>query len=76
MSFNFHNKSIPDFGSDGWVEWRHFVLDKIKCISVLDTKLDLVISEINLLKFKSSLWGGLAGLGVVLIEFLFRVLKL
>ena len=67
-------------GQTGWGEYRELVLSNLEEIkkSAQETEVRLrgIELEIALLKLKSSLWGGLAGLGAFtatwLIQFLSR----
>ena len=65
-------------GKDDWSEYQKLVLSELerldKNVEALDLKVDKIQLEIGLLKYKSSLWGGLAGgipvIVLVLIKFL------
>ena len=67
-------------GDPGWGEYRELVLSNLEDIKAsaqeVEVRLRAIELEIALLKLKSSLWGGLAGLGAFtatwLIQFFAR----
>lgn len=76
---------------NGWLEYQKLVLSELErhnvWLQALDNKLNLIRQEmqeglagqktdIALLKLKSSLWGGLAGLGTGIAFFLLKWLRL
>ena len=55
---------VPE-SSNGWSEWSKHVLLELerhdKLLGSIDMKVNRIQTDIALLKFKSGLWGGLAG---------------
>jgi hypothetical protein len=65
--------------NNGWDEWRNHVLLKLKDLGDDEKETQRQIKEIGaelmLLKLKSSLWGGFAGLGVYAMTMAMEWLK-
>lgn len=65
--------------SSGWGEYRQLVLRKLDDIedtaSKIDERVRLMEQQIVLLQVKSSLWGGIAGLGTFAATWLIQYLS-
>jgi len=72
---------------NGWSEYQKLVLAELerldRSVEILDNKIDIIRdtelaninAEIKLLKYKSTLWGGLAGAVPVLILIIIQFLR-
>ena len=70
---------MAEKNSNGWNEWKHYVLEELKrladCSAEIDKKLDLIAERQSALMVKAGVWGifggaipVVIGLGVYFIE--------